>query len=110
MGDHCGKFSVAHYRVNEASHRYRHLNSVLLACPVSSSQVHCSFIPTAGVLLALSLSLSCQSKLDKAGPKTPSSGESTDSQTADLIARVKDVSASELEKGAAYGRIRRLAA
>jgi hypothetical protein len=79
--------------------RYRHLDSELLACPVSRSQLNRSVISTGGVLLALSLSLSCQSKLDRAGAKVPSSQESTDPPTADLIARVKDVSASGLEKG-----------
>jgi len=66
---------------------------------VSRSQPNRSFPSTAGVLLALSLSLSCQSKLDGAGAKVRSLPESTDSQTADLIARVKDVSVSTLEKG-----------
>lgn len=78
---------------------YRHLDSELLACPVSRSQPNRSFISTAGALLALSLSLSCHSKPTGQAQKARSSGESTDSQTADLIARVKDVSASRLEKG-----------
>jgi hypothetical protein len=78
---------------------YRHLNSELLACPVSRSQPNRTFISTAGVLLALSLSLSCHSKPTGQEEKARSSGESTDSQSADLIARVKDVSASNLEKG-----------
>ena len=78
---------------------YRQLNSELLACPVSRSQPSRTFISTAGVLLALSLSLSCHSKPTGQPEKARSSGESTDSQAADLIARVKDVSASNLEKG-----------
>ena len=36
---------------------------------------------------------------NRAGQKVRSSGESTDSETADLIAKVKDVSASKLDKG-----------
>jgi len=66
---------------------------------VSRSRPHRSFISATGVFLALSLSISCQSKPDKAGAKAPSSPESADSQTADLIVRVKDVSVSRLEKG-----------
>jgi len=66
---------------------------------VPRPQPNLSFISTSGVLLALTLSLSCQSKLDRAGAKARPSPESTDSQTADLIARVKDVSVSKLEKG-----------
>ena len=58
-----------------------------------------SFIFAAGVLLALSLSLSCHSKPAGQAPKSTSSEKSTDSQSADLIARVKDVSVSRLEKG-----------
>src|SRR5580704_6406628 len=42
---------------------YRHLDYELLACPVSRSQSNRVFNPTAGVLVALTLSLSCQSKL-----------------------------------------------
>jgi hypothetical protein len=79
--------------------RYRHLDSERLARPVSRPQLNRSFISTACVLLALSLSLSCQSKLDSAGAKIPSSRESTDTETVDLIARVKDASVSGLEKG-----------
>ena len=87
-------------RSKRATACYRHLDSELLACFLSRFQLNRSFMPTAGVLLALSLSLSCQSKLDRAGAKAPSSLELTDPQkTADLIARVKDVSASGLEKG-----------
>ena len=58
-----------------------------------------SFNSTAGVLLALSLLLSCQPKLDRGGARPGSSLESTDPPTADLVARVKDVSASRLERG-----------
>jgi hypothetical protein len=79
--------------------RYRHLDDELLACPVSRSQPNRLFIPAAGVLVALTLSLSCQSKLNKPGPEARSSRESTDPQTRDLIARVKDVPASSLERG-----------
>ena len=78
---------------------YQHLDSELLACAVSCSQPKRSIIFAACVLLALSLSLSCQSKLDSAGAKVPSSPESTDAQNANLIARVKDASVSGLEKG-----------
>jgi hypothetical protein len=79
---------------------YRHLGSELLACPVSRTQPNRSLIiSTAGVLLALGLSLSCHSKPTEQAQKARSSGESTDSNTADLIAKVKDVSASTLEKG-----------
>ena len=67
--------------------------------PVPRSQPNRSFIPIAGALLALSLLLSCQSKPDKATAKAPSSAESTDSQNAALIAQVKDLSVSRLEKG-----------
>jgi hypothetical protein len=74
-------------------------DSTLLACPVSRSQPNRLFIPTAGVLVALTLSLSCQSKLNKPGPEARSSRESTDPQTLDLIAKVKDVPASSLERG-----------
>jgi hypothetical protein len=66
---------------------------------VSRSRPNRLFISRVGVLLAFALSLSCQSKLDPAGAKARSSRESTDSQTADLIARVKDVSVSRLERG-----------
>jgi len=66
---------------------------------VSRSQPNRLFLPTAGVLVALTLSLSCQSKLDKPGPEARSSRESTDPQTLDLIAKVKDVPASNLERG-----------
>lgn len=66
---------------------------------MSHSQPNRSLISTAGALLALSLSLSCHSKPTVQAQKAPSSGESTDSQTADLIARVKDVSVSRLDKG-----------
>jgi len=66
---------------------------------VSRSQSNPLFIPTAGVLVALTLSLSCQSKLNKPGLETRSSRESTASQTLDLIAKVKDVPASNLERG-----------
>jgi hypothetical protein len=66
---------------------------------VPPPQPNRSFISAAGPLLALSLSLSCQSKLDRAGATARSSQESTDPTTADLIARVKDVSASKLDKG-----------
>jgi len=78
---------------------YRHLGSELLACPVSRAQPNRSLISTAGILLALSLSLSCHSKPTGQAQKARSSGESTDSETADLIAKVKDVSASKLDKG-----------
>ena len=66
---------------------------------MSRSQPNRLFIPTAGVLVALTLSLSCQSKLNKPGPEARSSRESTDPKTLDPIARVKDVPASSLEKG-----------
>jgi len=66
---------------------------------VSRSQPNRSLIFAACVLLALSLSLSCQSKLDSAGAKVASSPESTDAKNADLIARVKGASVSGLEKG-----------
>jgi hypothetical protein len=78
---------------------YRHLDLELLAFPMPRSQPNRSFISTAGVLLALSLSLSCQSKPDRAGAEARSSRELTDPQTADLIARVKDAPASGLERG-----------
>lgn len=80
-----------------ANASYRHLDSELLACSVSRSQFDRSFISTAGVLLALSLSLSCYSKPTGQAQKARSSGESTDSQGAELIAKVKDVPASRLE-------------
>ena len=66
---------------------------------MSRSQPNRPFVSTAGVLLALTLSLCCHSKPTGQAQKAPSSGESTDSQTADLIARVKNVSVSTLEKG-----------
>jgi hypothetical protein len=66
---------------------------------VSRSQPNRLFTPTASVLVALTLSLSCQSKLNKPGPEASSSRESTDPQTLDLIAWVKDVPASNLERG-----------
>jgi hypothetical protein len=66
---------------------------------VPRSQPNRSLISAACVLLALSLSLSCQSKLDSAGAKFPSSPESSDAQNADLISRVKNASVSGLEKG-----------
>jgi hypothetical protein len=66
---------------------------------VSRSRPNRLFISTVGVLLALSLSLCCQPKLDRAGAEARSSRESTDPQAADLIARVKDASASGLERG-----------
>lgn len=78
---------------------YRHPDSELLACPVPRAQPNRLFISTAGALLAVSLSLSCQSKLDRPGAEARSSWESTDPQTPDLIATVKDVSASSLERG-----------
>ncbi len=78
---------------------FRELGSEPLACPVSCAQPNRSLISTAGVLLALSLSLSCHSKPTGQAQNAGSSGESTDSKTADLIAKVKDVSASTLEKG-----------
>ena len=65
---------------------------------MSRSQPQIAFITAAGVLLALSLSLSCESKQDKADAKARSSLGSIDQQTADLIARVKDVSAARLER------------
>jgi hypothetical protein len=58
-----------------------------------------AFISAVGALLALGLSLSCQSKPDKADANAHAPQGSTDSQAADLIAAVKDVSASRLEKG-----------
>lgn len=61
-------------------------------------RVFIAFISIAGAL-ALSFSLSCYSKPTEQTQKAPPSGESTDSQTADLIARVKDVPVSTLEKG-----------
>ena len=82
---------------------FRYLDLERLACPVPRSQSNRSFISTAistaGVLLALTFLLSCQSKLDGGSAKARSSPESTDSPAADLIARVKDVSVSTLEKG-----------
>lgn len=66
---------------------------------MSCSQPNRPLISAACVLLALSLSFSCQSRLDSAGAKVPSSPESTDAQNAGLIARVKDASVSGLEKG-----------
>ena len=66
---------------------------------MSRSQPNRLFIPTAGVLVALTLSLSCQSKVNKPGPEARSSRESADSQTLDLISKVKDVPASSLERG-----------
>jgi hypothetical protein len=65
---------------------------------VSRSEPNRLLISTASVLVALSLSLSCQSKLNKPGPEASSSRESTDSQAADLITRVKDAPASSFEK------------
>ncbi len=50
------------------------------------------FITTAGALLALSLSLSCQSKLDRAGAKALS-----DSFMADLVANKLDDALSKME-------------
>lgn len=79
--------------------RYRHLNTDLLACPVQCSHPNHSFIFTAGVLLALSFAPGCQSKLDRADTKAGSSRQSGDPEATDMIARVKDVSVSRLEKG-----------
>ena len=78
---------------------YRHLDAEMLACAVSCTQPNCALAYAVCVLLALSLSLSCQSKLNSAGAKVRSSPESIDAQNADLIARVKDASVSGLEKG-----------
>jgi len=86
-------------RVLSVNARYRHLDSELLACPVSRSQPNRSPISAACVLIALSLSLSCQSKPDSVGANIPSSPELTDAKNADLIARVKDASVSGLERG-----------
>ena len=77
----------------------RHLNSELLAYPMPRSHNHHSFITTAGLLLVVSLSLSCQSRLESPGTNAPPSRESSDRQTADLIASVKDLSVSKIEKG-----------
>jgi len=66
---------------------------------VARSQPDRSFISAAVVLLALSLSIFCQSKLDRAGATAPASRQSADPKIADLIALVKDVSASSLERG-----------
>ena len=66
---------------------------------MSRSQPNRLFIPAAGVLVGLTLSLSCQSKLNKPGAEARSSRESTDLQTLDLIAKVKNVPASSLERG-----------
>jgi hypothetical protein len=66
---------------------------------VSRSRPSRLFVSAAGALLALSLLLSCQSKTDRPGAQANSSPESVDPHTADLIASVKDVPASRLEKG-----------
>ena len=66
---------------------------------MSRSQSNRSLIPAACALLALGLSLSCQSKPDSAGSKVPSSPESANAQNVELIARVKDASVSGFEKG-----------
>jgi hypothetical protein len=66
---------------------------------VPRSGLNRSFASTAGVLLALNLLLSCQSKLDSTGTKASPLPASTPSQTVDLIASVKDVLVSRLEKG-----------
>ena len=66
---------------------------------MSRSHPNRLFILAAGVLVGLTLSLSCQSKLNKPGAEARSSRESTDPQTLDLIAKVKNVPASSLERG-----------
>lgn len=71
---------------------YRRLHGELVACRVMRLLLNRSFTTAAGVVLALSLSLSCQSKLDRAGAKAVS-----DSFMSDLVASKLDDALAKME-------------